>query len=368
MLDGYKSCHVKDVLNLNYLKIPVNRIDVDKYNELVEWCRNQPDLTEGIERTRSGGISLKRDFMNKWSSTPRITRNGNCIGAELLIIMCRDAANGEDLDFFCGRFQIGTFQGTKESEKHICGRQAYFEFKKILEKNNIDLNKYMLPTREQGIKIKKTIQNPMIDIAVGAFPDVIYENAWHIDINSSYPSGIGDIIPEMAPIIEKLYRERHTKSINKDILNMSIGFFQSSMIDYKLSYISEHCIRKNNERLSDKAIELIKKGCKILLYNTDGFWFIPAPGLKLESSTELGEFKIDHKNCKLRIKSKGVYEYIENGVYFPVVRGQCELDHIKSRSEWKWGDIYAAGAKVIIFEFIKETGKIGKSYLEDVEV
>lgn len=366
MLEEFKSCKIKDVVNLNYLKIPVNRIDVDKYNELVDWCLSQEDLKKGIERTRSGGISLKQDFMNHWDSTPRITRNGNCIGAELLIIICR--VKGAKIDFFCGRFQIGTYQGTKESEKHICGRQAYYEFKKILEKNNLDLEKYMLPTREDGLRIKKTIQNPMIDIAVGALPDVTYHNAWHYDLNSSYASGIKDVVPEFEPIIQKLYDERHSKSINKDILNMTIGFFQSSLVDYRLSHITKHCIENNNEKLSNKAIELIRKGCKILLYNTDGFWFIPAEGLELESSSKLGEFKLDHRKCDLRIKSKGAYEFIENGIYFPVVRGQCEMDHLKSRTEWKWGDIYAAGAKVIIFEFIKKTGKIGKSYLEDVEV
>lgn len=368
MLEEYRTCNIKDIVNLNYMKIPVNRVDVDKYNELVDWCLVQKDLKRGIERTRSGGISLKSDFMNKWDSVPRISRNGNCIGAELIIIIFR--ANKKGVDFFCGRFQIGSYQGAKDVEKHICGRQAYFELRKIFEHNGIDLEKYMLKTKEEGLRVKKTIQPPMIDIAVGAYPDVVYENAWHYDINSSYASGIKDIIPEAEPIIEKIYYERHQKPLNKDILNMSIGFFQSSFVEYRLSHISKHSIELNNDKLSNKAIELIRKGCKILSYNTDGFWFIPTKEIedKLESSTKLGEFKIDHKRCTYRMKSKGVYEFIENGVYFPVVRGQCEMDKLKSRSDWRWGDIYSQGAKVIVFEYLKDTGKIGKSYLEDVEV
>ena len=367
MLEEFRSCDLKDVVDLNYLKIPVNRVDVDKYNELVDWCLKQKDLKRGIERTRSGGISLKKDFMNSWESSPRIARSGNCIGAELVIIMCR--VKGSKIDFFCGRFQIGSYQGAKDMEKHICGRQAYYDLKKIFDKYEIDLTKYMLKNKEEGLRVKKTIQNPMIDLAVGAYPDIVYENVWHYDINSSYASGIKDIIPEAEPIIQKIFDERHRRPQNKDILNMSIGFFQSSYVDYRLSHISRHCIQLNNEKLSNKAIELIKQDCKILLYNTDGFWFIPTKEVedKLESSKLLGEFKIDHKRCTFRIKSKGVYEFIENGIYFPVVRGQCEMDRVKSRNEWEWGDIYSKGAKVIVFEYLKETGKIGKSYLEDVE-
>ena len=366
MLDfkKYKSSSLKDLARLNYLMIPVNRVTVDEYNEILQWCIDNPKLTRGIERTRSGGISLQHDYLNKFDATPRMTRSKHCVGAEILIIQCDVQKN--KINHFCGRFQIGTFRGSEESEKHICGRQAYFELKKILEKNGLHIEDKML-SREEGIEYKKKIQQPMIDIALGAFPDVVYENVYHIDINSSYGSGMAEIVPEWANIIEDLYINRHIKKINKDILNMSIGFFQSAYVEYRLSYISEYCIRRNNEKLCEKAIDFLKKGCKILLYNTDGFWFQKPKDLEIESSSKLGEFKIDHRDCKFRMKSKGIYEFIENGHYFPVVRGQCEMDKLKNRTEWQWGDIYSNGARVIVFEFDKKTGFIKQLYLEDVE-
>ena len=361
----YKTSSLKDLAKLNYLMIPVNRVTADEYNELLKWCIDNPNLKRGIERTHSGGISLQHDYMNRYDCTPRITRTKHCVGAELLIIQCEVKKN--KINHFCGRFQIGTFRGSEESEKHICGRQAYFELRKSLQKNGLNIENQMLKSRELGIEFKDKIRPPMIDIALGAYPDVIYEDVYHIDINSSYGSAMAEFVPEWRETIEELYMNRHVRKINKDILNMSIGFFQSAYLEFKMSHISEYCIRRNNEKVCDKAIELIRKGCKILLYNTDGFWFQKPKDLEIESSTVLGEFKIDHQHCKLRIKSKGIYEYIENGHYFPVVRGMCEMDKLKNRNEWQWGDIYSKGAEVIIFKYDKNTGFVEQSHIEELE-
>jgi hypothetical protein len=359
----YKSSPVEEMAKLNYIKIPINRVEIEEYNNLVEWCRSQKDLKEGIKRTHSGGICTREDYMNRWSSTPRTTRSGYCLGAELLIIYCR--VSEYSLETFCGRFQIGTFRGAQDSEKHLFGRQAYFKFKEMLEKKGLNIEDKMLPSRSDGLEWKKKIENPLIQFGYNAKVDTVYDHVYHIDRNSSFAAGCIEIVPEWKEVIQKLYDERKTKMVNKDILNMSIGFFQSAFVDFRLSHISEHCIRRNNEEVAKKAIELIKNDCQILLFNTDGIWFTKPEGLEIPSSHELGGFKIDHKDCRFRMKSVGCYEFIENGKYYPVVRGQTEMDKIKNRTEWEWGDIYAQGARIIAYEF-KKDGTIGKKYIEDI--
>ena len=97
-----------------------------------------------------------------------------------------------------------------------------------------------------------------------------------------------------------------------------------------------------------KVMSLInKRGYKPLLLNTDGIWYQADQPLDIEDSNELGGWKHDHKQCKLRVKSSGSYEFIENSVYTPVQRGSTLLDRSKPRELWKWGDIYQEDAKKI---------------------
>ena len=71
----------------------------------------------------------------------------------------------------------------------------------------------------------------------------------------------------------------------------------------------------------------------------------------------LGEWSNDHTNCTFRAKSKGVYEYIENGKYTVVARGYYELDKIKPRDLWSWGDIYNTG-KIYKWAYLPEEEKL----------
>lgn len=61
--------------------------------------------------------------------------------------------------------------------------------------------------------------------------------------------------------------------------------------------------------------------------------------------TALGQWKNDYVNCKFRAKSKGSYEFIENNIYYPRVKGQSSFDYIKPRDQWVWGDIYNEEAR-----------------------
>ena len=53
--------------------------------------------------------------------------------------------------------------------------------------------------------------------------------------------------------------------------------------------------------------------------------------------------------------SDGAYEFIEDGVYHPVLRGTSTLDAVQpDRSKWTWGDIYRQA--VVCYKFDIEKG------------
>ena len=64
----------------------------------------------------------------------------------------------------------------------------------------------------------------------------------------------------------------------------------------------------------------------------------------------------NHKNCILRFKSDGAYEFIENDKYFPVIRGKTSYEKIVPRDEWVFGDIYKGSE--IKFNFIEGIGVV----------
>ena len=136
--------------------------------------------------------------------------------------------------------------------------------------------------------------------------------------------------------------------------NVIYPFLKDNRIKAKLAHISRYAIARNNQKI-DAMVEWLKANDRIpVLINTDGIWFIGAPTNL--SSKLLGEFEEDHKNCTLRIKSSGAYEYIEDGKYHPVLRGKTKLDRIKPRDMWQWGDIYQEDAQPIMLTFNKNKG------------
>lgn len=353
IFEGISSCDVGDLKKVNYMLLPITLVDQHRYNEIVRWLSNQSYMKRGIKRTNSGGISIANGGqLNVWDSTPRMTEKNNCMGAEIVVLMCHYFDDLNDFISIGARIQLGRYKGD-ETEKHISGRFAYLDFRRYLENRNINIEDRMV-SPEEGKEIKKKIPKPYICMYYGARENCTYEHAYHYDRNSAYGAGMMEYCPEWSELIQHLYDNRKKNPKYKDILNMTIGFFQSSYLQYRLSNVSEHCIRRNNEELEDKAIDLIRMGCKIIAFNTDGIWFTNPNNIELESSSKIGEWKLDHRDCKIRFKSAGAYEYIENGQYYPVVRGIVKMDREKPRTQWQWGDIYSEGAKRVVYNYLDD--------------
>lgn len=315
-------------LKPSFYKIPVTRFNTDnegmnEFNDILHFLQKS-DYNK-IIRTPSGGISQKTIY-------PAWDLQHSNIVAELTVIN----------EFGMYRFQ---FRNVKMSNNTtgISGAQAFKKFKNVLKKYNIDINTYKITN---GKEVKETIEKPYIQLYRESFKDVIFHNCHHIDFHNSYPAGLVNTHPEFKEAIEYCYERRKTNAEYKAILNLSIGYFQQNQRPY-WAHLSKDAIHDNNIRLKELSDRLIANGNTVLLYNTDGIWYTGEIYHGAGEGDKLGQWHNDHINTIWRAKSAGAYEFIEDGVYHPVLRGRTLLDDVKPRTEWSWGDIYNKDCTII---------------------
>lgn len=352
MIDWTKYLSAPPTMKPNKMEIPVNRFstseaDIDEFNTIYQHCYEleQKGELHQFVKTQSNGISIKR---------------GNICGAmwglwQSKIMTMIILRNPEDCRYY--KFQIG-YTKAKDDAKGK-GRNAFLTYKSELAKNGVDLETYALQgEKEENLEIKKTIENPPIKCLV-PFRLTLY-NAHHIDLNSSFQAGISKAYPEFKPTIESIYAKRKENPVYKDILNMTQGFMQSELLQYRFCHISKAGIDWNNKRIRELAEKLESSGRRILSFNTDGIWYQGDIYHDEDEGTALGQWKNDHVNCKIRYKSHGCYEFVENEVYKPVFRGESSYERIKPKEEWVWGDIFMGD--VIKFSFVEGVGIIKHDY------
>lgn len=321
-------------LKLNYLNIPVTLLEPTDnnariFNRILNLLGQSGYGT--TQRTNSGGISK----LNVFSDFSYQFCKGNN-AAEIVIT----ADSNLRIQF---RSSIYTNEDTGEK---LSGRKAFKNFQQLCEKHNINLEKYKCSEAE-GLKAKEEIAKPWIkleeDFEAFTGSDFVYENMHHVDIRSSYPAGLAETHPEFRPVIQELFDKRKDPEEGpkmKATLVYIIGFMQSKNINYCYAKLSRDAINKNDAKIRYLREELIKSGRQPILYNTDGIWYQGEVYHGYGEGDKLGQWHNDHTNCKMRIKSKGCYEYIEDGKYYPVVRARTNLDRLKDRTKWEWGDIF----------------------------
>lgn len=325
--------HTKSSAKINYLLIPVTVFDMTEegaksFNKIYFYLKKE-NLYK-LERSKSGGIkSGSHRRRPAWD----IQINRTCVELTVLYEGC-----------------AWRIQFRSKLPSGMSGRKAFTAFKRILKKRGIDLESYAI---ENGAEIKKTIEKPLIGAKRKVFYNKIFEKVNHIDFHSSYAGGLANTHKEFAEILNEIYRKREENEEYKNILNFSIGFMQSPAgCNSRWAHLSRDAIKDNNERIKKLAETLEKKGRIVISFNTDGIWYKGAVYHGAGEGEGLGQWHNDHINCKFRAKSSGSYEFIENGVYFPVVRGIAN----DSKKDWKWGDIYEKKAEVTLFKFTEEGG------------
>ena len=339
---GLKHSPFKTTINMKWVPINVFRLctenGIENFNKIYMWLYK--NVKNRIKRTKSGGISY-----NKINFKPPmwdLTQGNTWISITYI-----------DLD---GVWRIQfRFEATeKENKRQQYGSQSFREFKKKCLSHGINLDKYKI---DNGEEIKQEIERPLIKLANFAIRDNIFFNVHHIDFHNSYPAGLVNTHPEFKEVITELYEKRKQNEIYKAILNHSIGYMQSiKCCGAKWAHLSRDAINDNNKRIRELANKLKESGRTILSYNTDGIWYMGDIYHGEGEGKDLGEWENDHTDCKFRAKSAGSYEYIENGIYTPVVRGHTKLDDKKPREQWEWGDIYQPDAAVDCYMWIDGYG------------
>lgn len=287
-----------------------------------------------ITRTPSGGVEITRQNLYAWDCY-----SNNC-GLRVTAIC----------DGYMFVWRLGR---PKFNQTDMKGWRAWRIFVNLCEKEGIDLKNMAI---DNGAEVKSTIQKPYIRMLI---VHQTLENVHHIDFHSSYGSGLALTHPEFRPVIEKMYNERKTNPVYKDVLVCIIGYMQSiGRCKAAWAHLAKDAIDNNNTRMEALMYELELTGRRIVGLNTDGIWYQGDiyHDARNGEGPGIGQWHNDHTNCLFRARSDGAYEFIERGVYHPVVRGLTRLDLVKERDTWEWGDIYDKGADVMRFKFIEGEG------------
>ena len=298
-----------------------------EFNAVTEACEKYID--NKIEFTASNGIKMAKRYLTREGWGVRYTSKGI---PELIIISFRGM----------WRFQ---YRGAGKAPEEY-GSQSWKAFTKDCKAEGIDLEEIAVPLKDAE-DVKKAVPKPYIEVLNKAYLNFTFENAHHVDIHSAHCYYIAEEFPQLKPVIYKYYEQRQDPEIGKKmkqrLVNLS-GFSESEFIKYRFSKMARAAKVGTNNRVQEIIDELTAAGRTPLLVNTDGVWYVGDVYNFKDEGDNIGQLHTDHINCKFRIKSKGAYEYEENGEYHPCFRGRSALELVKKRKDWQWGDLFKSGA------------------------
>lgn len=313
----------------NFIKLPINYLsmsedDINRFNAIYAWLK--ANVEKQITRTPSGGISLAGTSLrgNQWDL---FYKKNLCVALTF------------KFSSKWYRIQIGSKKNDKKESKELSGRAAWTIFKRVSLKHGINIEDFKISI-EDGLKEKEKIPAPIIQLGRGDYIDRTFENVHHIDRNSSYSWGIIESFPELRKPLEEIYEGRKDHPEFKQVLAYLHGVMQSYVLNYQYAHISRAANVSNRNWVISMARKVRSSGGRILLYNTDGFWYTGDIYHDEDEGKSIGQWKNDHINCTFRAKSCGAYEFIEAGKYHPVYRGTSSYERVKIRDKWEWGDIY----------------------------
>ena len=343
----------------NKLKMPSNEFMLDRYeefNEIYQLIRANESWIHHVKATSSGAMpyNTKVDGVQRYILVAKKT------SVELVVMMLE------------GCFRFTMILGRKADDNIITGTKALktlmqhadaYGVRKVFQNNVVD--KY------DGLEIKKNIESPIIKVYRDSYKGKEFNNVHHIDLNSSYASRIVEAYPELRPMYKYLYDNRKTvdNGLFKHVLTNSIGAMQSEYClnitydkigvykaPYSLARFAQIAINGTNRWIADLCMRLEMSGRHPLLINTDGIWYQGELYEDANCGTDICQYKNDHKNCKLYIKTQGAYQYIEDGHVHSVVRGSSRLDQLKpDRSTWTWREIDNI-KNLFLYKFDEEKG------------
>lgn len=331
--------------DINYVKIPCHILDINDegmilFNSIVDYI-NSLSISK-IKRTPSGGIS--NEGCSKYRERYDIRALRSMIEITLI------------LRYGCWRIQFrNSFERIGE-EQGISGTQAFWKFSNVCSKHGINILDYKLKDVEQAHNFKKSTEPYIKKVLSSIYLDKPMDRVHHIDFNSSFMAGLCRQYPEFNPVGTELYMGRKENPIYKGVMTNVIGYFGSEFHKCAWAHLRKAAVNGNNEMVWDLVNELRENNRVPILINTDGIWYTGDIYHNQNEGISLGNWKHDHIDCKILIKSPACYQYLENGKIHTVMSGRTKLDLVKPRELWGWGDIYRQDVKVITY--VLENGKI----------
>ena len=299
----------------------MNSDNAKLFNTLVKYCEENNYHT--IKWTKSGGIAQgKKVFMLPSYGIKMIGKT------TVVLVICTS------------KFYRFTFGIARAEQKEISGYASFKAFKRTCKKYGINIDDYSI---DNGEEYKENFPNPYRELCNERFADKVIDNVHHIDLNSSFMSGLVMTYPEFKPVVEELYSKRKDDEIYKAILTHTYGYLQSELYNYKGILLSKAMVDYNNAYLDSLTKKLRESGRMILAYNSDGIWYKGDIYHDENEGKNIGQYKNDHTNCTIRFRSINAYEFIEDDKYHVALSGITRLDKVLPRSEWSWGDIYRCG-------------------------
>ena len=297
--------------------------DTDEFNEIISYCQSFPTQ---YELTEHGAIKSQLIMTNGWCWDNKNSVSHNTYGIILI-----KAGRMYQFTFWPGK--------SKEEEKGITGLDALKRFKYYCGKIAAP---YALTNNEEIKKVKETINQPLICLTpIGELlKDCELKDVMHLDIHSAYPAFLCKSHPEFYNYFNELYKGRHEHPEYKCYLNFCVGAMQSlKIVGRRFPALARDGINGTRNYLLELTERMRKQGFSILGYNTDGIFYTHPQGLEYhdaDEGDEMGQWRMDHRFEKIRFKSAGAYEYVEDGEYHAVVRGIPK----EISKTFVWGDIY----------------------------
>lgn len=322
-LEGVRQGKALNQYNSKPLKLAPTPENAKKFNEIYRYLVKS-DLNI-LERAPGGSIRKGPRYMNNMYAWDL---RKSSLGVMLTISLG-------------GKLYVLKFGLYKQDEApEIYPTQAFKEFSDKCLEHGIVLEDYAI---DNGPEVRATTEQAPIDMwFIHTEEDPGLENVHHLDFHSSYPAGLANTHPEFRPVMEYFFDKRHDDPAAKFLMNSGIGFMCTEKFGFKAKYahLRKDAVEDNNRRIEELQFKLLSSGRTIVGRNTDGIWYKGEIYHGTGEGKGLGQWENDHTNCKFRAKSDGAYEFIEDGKYYAVQRGQTTLDAIKPRDEWIWGDIF----------------------------
>jgi len=197
-------------------------------------------------------------------------------------------------------------QGTKV-EKDVNGRWAYHYMKRLINKYYSDEDYELALSACEAEYNDDLIQYHFWSLFDNTRVVYKHTNCVKYDINGAHTDAICEIFPKAKRAILAMHNKRKEHPEYKKYINYFVGYLKK--IGYDRTY---NWIVQRTTKILKKAIDEV--GGILLYANTDGF-MVKYPNKKLNTSTNLGEFKLEFEGTTYFYTDKNytVFQYEKDG-------------------------------------------------------